>query len=173
MELLKTIFSAPPSVGAVLFVGIIGAVVAAWGVLTQRAVARRRATLDLISSLERDSDVIRARSKFIELTKREGGLALYADLTNESAEETQYIRTVLNEFELFAIGIQRGIIDFELYKRWNRSNVVRYWTHAAPFIYQLRARTKNDALYHEFEELVRWMKGEAMPKRGRFLANWF
>ncbi len=117
--------------------------------------------------------MIRARSKFIEMTKRDGGLASYADLSNESTEETQYIRTVLNEFELYAIGIQRGIIDFELYKRWNRSGVIRYWTHAAPFIYQLRARTKNDALYYEFEELVRWMKGEAMPKRGRFLGNWF
>lgn len=146
---------------------------AAWGIFTQRAVARRRATLDLISSLERDGDVIAARSKFIELAKSEGGLANWAGQSNENSPEAQSIRTVLNEFERFAIGIQRGIIDFELCKRWNRSSVIRYWQHAAPYVHILRTRLNNPAIYHEYEELVRWMKGEAMPKRNRFIGIWF
>jgi hypothetical protein len=56
--------------------GLLAAAMAAWGIFTQRAVARRRATLDLISSLERDGDAIKARNKFIELAKLDGGLAL-------------------------------------------------------------------------------------------------
>jgi Domain of unknown function (DUF4760) len=74
---------------------------------------------------------------------------------------------------LISIGIQGGIIDFELYKRWNRSGVIQYWKHAAPFVHQLRQRTSNMALYHEFEELARWMQGETMPKRGRWIGKWF
>jgi Domain of unknown function (DUF4760) len=166
-------FVAPNNVGATLVIGLLAAAMAAWGIFTQRAVARRRATLDLISSLERDGDVIAARSKFIELAKSEGGLANWAGQSNENSAEAQSIRTVLNEFELFAIGIQRGIIDFELYKRWNRSSVIRYWQHAAPYVHILRTRLNNPAIYHEYEELVRWMKGEAMPKRNRFIGIWF
>jgi hypothetical protein len=109
-----------------LFVGIWGALIAAWGVISNRAIARRKATLDLITSQERDGDIIKARTAFIALARKNGGLASYAEIDREPDEETQSIRTVLNEFELISIGIQRGIIDFELYKRWNRSGVIQY-----------------------------------------------
>jgi hypothetical protein len=29
----------------------------------------------------------------------------------------------------------------------------------------LRARLKNDMIYHEFEEMVKWLKDEKIPKR--------
>jgi Domain of unknown function (DUF4760) len=164
---------APTNVGAFLLVGSLGAIVSVWGVTTQRAIARRRATLDHIAHSERDGDVIAARKKFIAAAKNPGGLALWADEDKEQTEEAQAIKSVLNEFELIAIGIQRGIIDYELYRRWNKSSVVRYWSNSAPFIFSLRSRLKNDAIYHEFEEMARWMKGEAMPRRNRWIGSWF
>jgi hypothetical protein len=155
------------------FVGAVAASIAVWGVITQRVVARRRATLDLISNLERDGDVIAAHKKFISLAKSSEGLALWADEGKEATEETQAIRIVLNEFELIAIGIQRGIIDYELYKRWNKSGVIQYWKNTAPFVLRLRARLNNNSIYHEYEELFRWMNGDTMPKRRRFIGSWF
>jgi Domain of unknown function (DUF4760) len=142
-------------VGAVLLVGFVAATIAVWGIVSQRAVARSRATLDVILHSEADGDLIAARKRFIELAKGSGGLAPWADEAQEKSDQTQTIRLVLNEFELISIGIQRGIIDYELYKRWYRSGVIQHWKHAAPFVTALRARTGNDALYHEFEELCR------------------
>jgi hypothetical protein len=134
-------------------------------------VARSRATLDVILQSEADGDLIAARKKFVELAKASGGLARWADEAQEKSDETQTIRLVLNEFELVSIGIQRGIIDYELYKRWYRSGVIQHWKHAAPFVTALRARTGNDALYHEFEEMCRWMKDNQMPRRK--ISSWW
>lgn len=152
-------------VTAVLIVGFVAAAVALWGIFSQRALARRKATLDVILRSEADGDLIAARKFFIQLAKAPGGLATWADVSNENTDEAQAIRLVLNEFELISIGIQRGIIDYELYRRWYRSGVIRHWSHAAPFVTALRARTGNDALYREFEEMCRWMNENRMPRR--------
>jgi len=156
------------------FIAFVGIVVAIWGVVTHRLIARRRTTLDFIARAEADKDVIDARRKFIELaTNSDGGLASFAEQNKESSEEAQSIQLILNEFELAAIGIQRGIIDLEVYKRWNRSTVVTYWEHALPFVTRLRARTQNSAYYHEFEQMAGWLKENKMPKRRRFWALFF
>src|ERR1700737_2653134 len=95
-------------VEAAFVTGGIAALIAIWGVLTQRQIARRRATLDHIARSEADGDIIAARRKFIELAKAPGGLAAWADEDKEKTDETLKILLVLNEFELISIGIQRG-----------------------------------------------------------------
>lgn len=160
-------------VGAVFVSAFVAAAIAIWGILTQRAIARRRATLDLIVKIESDSDLIAARKKFIELAKAPGGLGVWAELEKEQSEEVQSIRLVLNEFELISIGIQRGILDYDFFKLWNRSTTIRFWHSAAPFVTTLRSRTANQALYHEFQELVSWMDDKKMPKRRPWIARWF
>ena len=141
-----------------LIIGGAGALIAVWGVITQRVIARRRATLDFLSNSEADGDLIDARQKFIELAKAPGGLAPWADPDKEKSDETQHIRTVLNEYELIAIGIQHGIVDFAIYKKWHASGVLKYWEYAHPFIAQLRSRTQNKTLFHEFEQMVKWLE---------------
>ena len=158
-------------VQATLLIGFFAAVIAVWGVITQRAIARRRATLDYISRTESDGDLIFAQRKFIELATSEGGLGPWADIG--SGTEVQCIRLVLNDLELVSIGIQRGIIDYELYRRWRRSGVIRYWNYSAPFITRLRAKLQNEAIYHEFEQMVWWMRGTQPPRRRRWLSYWF
>ncbi|HEY8581043.1 MAG TPA: DUF4760 domain-containing protein [Beijerinckiaceae bacterium] len=156
-------------VEATLVIGAVAALIAVWGVLTQRAIARRRATFDHIAKTEADADVIKARRKFIELAKANGGLARWAEEEHERSEEVQSIKLILNDFELIAIGIQRGIIDMEFYKRWYKSGVVRHWSHAHPFVAALRSRTRNNMLFHEFEQLAGWFDdNKAPPRKFRF-----
>jgi hypothetical protein len=62
------------AVEASLLCAIVAALIAIWGVVTQRIVARRRATLDYLVRIGTDNDLITARDKFAELTKIEGGL---------------------------------------------------------------------------------------------------
>jgi hypothetical protein len=170
---IAAFLKAPTNVGAFLAIGIVAALVAIWGVTTQRAIARRRATLDHIARSLSDRDLIQAHLRFIQLAKEPGGLAPWADVDKEKSEETQTIKTVLNEFELIAIGIQRGIIDYQLYVRWFRTGAILYWRHGAPFVHALRARVQNDAVFHEFEEMVRWFRENKMPRRGMWIGRWF
>lgn len=160
-------------VGALVLGGVVSGVgggVAFWGVVTQRVIGRRHATLELIHRQQTDKDIIDARNRFIELAGDDaaGGLAKYASKEHEGKPDTQKIILVLNQYELISIGIQRGALDYVIYKRWNKSSVLRYWNHAAPFVHALRSRMNNDALYHEFEQMAWWLKERKMPRRNRW-----
>jgi hypothetical protein len=151
-----------------LISSLVAASVALWGFQFQRASARRRNTFEHIVRMEADQAFIDARRKFIELSKTATGLVIWATEEKESSYEAQSIRLVLNQFEIVSIGIELGILDFETFKRWFHSTVIRFWAHAESYIKSLRARTNNPALFHEFESLAQWMKdGKVPPARRR------
>ena len=152
-------------VGAVFVTGAIASLIAIWGVLSQRAITRRQATLDHITHLESDRDIIDARKRFVELAKENGGLAKWAESDQEQTTEALAIGRILNSYELISIGIQRGIIDFELFKRWHKTSAIKYWERGAPFVMRIRERLNNDMFFHEFEEMVGWFKGEKKPPK--------
>jgi Domain of unknown function (DUF4760) len=170
--------------GAALWVGWLAAVIALWGVISQRAITRRQLTIQLMAQAEADRDLIAARTRFTRITQNPAYLVGLAEAekpaegsgdkseapkTLERDEDAQAIRLIFNHYELVAIGIQRGIIDFELYKRFTESIVLRDWERAAPLIYQLRRTYSQPTMYHEVEELVRWFKGDnGLPRRRRF-----
>lgn len=156
---------------AILLSGFVAACIAVWGILSQRAIARRRAALDYIARSESDRDLIAARKQFIELAKDD--IAQWASEDKEKTEQAQSIRIVLNDFELISIGIQRGIIDYKLYRMWLKSSTRKYWDRGKPFVQAIRDRTQKDTYYHEFEELVRWLSDEKPPKRSRWRGNFF
>ena len=108
-------------IAAVWVAGIgaaLAAAIAIWGVITQRALTRRRATMDLIFGILNDNDFIKARQKFISISKQDTGLLPYAQITppevdgKPDEDGNSSIDLVLNNYELLAIGVQRGILDF-------------------------------------------------------------
>ena len=154
--------------GAILFVA---GLVAIWGVYAQKGIARRRATLDFIAQQEADKDLIAAHDIFVNISASgKDSMHKYAKKSKENSKETQKIKLVLNQFELVSIGIQSGILDYDMYKKWNRSHVLISWTRAAPFIEELRSRMNNDKLYCEFEYLRNCLRdGHKMRRRGKLL----
>jgi len=150
--------------GAILLTGGAAALIAVWGVISQRNIARRQHTMEHMAETDNDKDMIDARRLFIETAKQAGGLAIFAEEDQEHSTESEAIRLVLNDFELTAVGIQMGVMDYEFYKRYNRGTVIRYWNHAAPYIYALRARVGSNLVFHEYEELVRWFT-KRTPRR--------
>ncbi|MDV6329992.1 DUF4760 domain-containing protein [Asticcacaulis sp. 201] len=152
-------------VDAVVITAIIAGLIAIWGVFNQWAITRRQLTFQHISNKDSDRDMIQARKRFIELAKKPHGLAKWADPSHEASEEIESIRLVLNDYELTAIGCQLKIIDYVLIERNERSAIIKYWFHAAPFVYALRARLGNSTIYHEFEELARSMTDITLPHR--------
>ena len=151
--------------GAIIGAAVIAAIVAAWGVFSQRAIARRTLTLNHMSQIDSDRDYINARKLFIKEAGRRGGLSRWAAPGKEYSKECQAIRLVLNEFELISIGIQFGVIDYEFYRRYYKGTVIKYWYAAAPFVYSVRHQIGSKAVYHEFEEMYRWFEDDRLPKR--------
>ncbi|WP_350333767.1 DUF4760 domain-containing protein [Coralliovum pocilloporae] len=142
------------SAGIAAAVGLVAAAIAIWGIRTQREIALKRTTLDMISQSERDKDIIEAQARFNDLAKQPAGLAPYAEKDKLATDDVEKIRVVLNQYEIYAIGIKRGIIDEELYFLWFKSGLLTHWRHAEPFITRLRALTESDVLFREFEWLV-------------------
>ena len=152
-------------VHAVLATAVLAAVIACWGILSQRALACRQATLDMITASEADRQLIDARLTFIRLAKENGGLAVWAEPQNEATVESQAIRLVLNQFELAAIGISRKILDYQLYVRWCGSSAQKTWEHADPYVRLLRQRQGRNTYFGEFESLIERLKTD--PPRHR------
>ena len=153
-------------VQAVLLTGLFAVVVAVWTVFSQRGIAARQATLEFLRRSEADHDLIAAKRIFNELAARPEGLAPYAHRTAWKTDQSRAIRMVLNECEMIAVAIERGILDDVVHRRWMSSGFISYWDRAAPYVLILRQLTSNEALYYEFEQMVRWYKGGPnMPQR--------
>lgn len=150
-------------------VGVIflGSIVALYGIVTQRNIARRQYTVDQLFKMEDNVSFLRARREFVRLaTEQQFGLVEFAKDENLHPRETSVIRRVLNNYELIGIGVQRGTIDLRVFRLWGASDTLRHWAYAAPFIYELRRQLRNDRVYREFENLVDLVRGARAPRRG-------
>lgn len=157
---------------ATLLIGFIGAgitsiavVVALWAILSQHRTAKAQATIAHLAANGRDRDILDAKQKFLELAADPQGMGKWASAKHDSSPEARAIRLYLNSFELISLGIQSRIIDYKIYRRWNRSTVLATWAASAPYVSELRKRTGRAMLFHEFEELARDFDDLKRPKR--------
>jgi hypothetical protein len=160
-------------VEAIFVTALLAAILAVWGIITQRIVARRLATLEYFSRVDNDRDMIAARRVFSDLTKENGDLVAFASPDKYNTDEAHAVRLLLNENERLAIGIQFGILDREFTTRSIRGMIIRDWELAAPFVYKLRSGVGNPALYQEFEDLARILSDHQRPRRSYFWRLWF
>lgn len=120
--------------------------------------ARAALTYQHIAKTQADKDFIEAR-KLVRQAVKDGNLAQYAQPENDASDITAAIGLLLNDLELTAIGIKRGIIDCQLYRSWCESSVVRRWREAAEFVSARRARFDTSKIYCELEEMAKaWDK---------------
>jgi hypothetical protein len=152
-------------VWATVVFGLLAAILAFWGVATQRLLARRKSTFDHLVKSEFDKDMISATLIFVQQAKSKGKLDQWASPEKRNTNEGRSIRMVLNEMEIISIGIQHGIIDAGMYEKWSRTGVIRKWEYAKGYVDAIRTESNNRALFHEAEELYKKMKIEKLPKR--------
>ena len=155
------------------WIAVVATLVAVWGVVTQRVIARRKATIDYLLRSDTDKDLIDARDVFIRLTKDAGGLARWAEPDCFDTPEAKAIRLTLNENERMAIGLQFGILDIEFIKRHSKGSVISDWQLAQSFVAQIRLRTGRTLLYHEFEDLAMRLQGDTLHRRSYWRRLWF
>jgi hypothetical protein len=161
---------------ATLFVGHVGggiavaaAIIAVWGVYSQRVLTRRQATIQHIASLKADRSIQAEISKFIELSKGDENLAQWANACHEGTDNAQAINAVLNIYELMSVGIQHGIFEYRLIHQWQKSTILRYWDAAHPYVVALRQRVGKPSIWCEFEKMADWVSGKKNP----FFALWW
>ncbi|MES2443439.1 MAG: DUF4760 domain-containing protein [Pseudomonadota bacterium] len=118
-------------------------VTVAWLALRNaRAVARQKATLDLIEKIESDQHYRQITDRFSEL-RRGIGFSHLNDPAPENRDDRRAVLDYLNHYEIVAIGIRHNILDAEMYRAWMEGVFVRDWNAAAEFIQ--RERWKGDA----------------------------
>jgi hypothetical protein len=160
-------------VEAIFVAAVLAALVAVWGIISQRVVTRRLATLEYFSRMDNDRDLIEARKVFIKATCEDCDLISFAKPEKYETPEAAALRLVMNENERLAIGIQFGILDREFVKRACRGVLIRDWELAAPWVYRLRSELGNAALFHEIEDLARALSDNRLPRRSYRWRLWF
>ena len=175
---------------ASVIVGATAAVVAAWGIYSSRIVTRRKTTIEYIYNLLNDHDYIAAKLAFNILAKADDKMLEYVPKGepeglseertggNPSQLDDWYatksaIVLILNNYELIAIGIQRGVLDYKIVERYMRAIVTAHWEASRTYIEKLRTDRGNDNLFSEFKTLNGWMKGDVEKPKSRFWALWF
>lgn len=121
---------------------------------THRIVARRRATLDVIMQEQTHDGMLAVRQRFIAL-RDAGHLVAWAAPDKAASAESTDIRSILNRYELVAIGINEKTINPRIYKRWCRTTLIKDWTACKPFVTQLRQNTANPKFFCELETLAK------------------
>lgn len=141
---------------------------------SSRSTSRERATLDTILDDNKDDSLTHAKQLVLIFSEdpkayyqRKGNTGsrdlahLFCVeqhvLTPNEAEIRGHLLKVLNRYEFYAIGINKGLFDEELFKRMYCSTMLKFWGVVNPSVSQLREFAKKDTLFKDFESLAtRW-----------------
>lgn len=176
-EMLASWRDAAPALGAILAAA--SAIVALLVFNYTRRMNRRRATLDMVLKTFMDDAGRERYAKFKKLMERhkdrsdELDILKLASPDSPITEERETLRSQINEYELIALGIRRGLFDEKIYKLWFQNQFVRDYESLKEFIAVVRE--KRPSVFCEYVWLyTRWKAAphpENAPGRLR-LAYW-
>lgn len=133
---------------------------AAIGARWQRKIARQTLTYNTIVAQMWDKDYIEKRKIFIGTRDKDGGekLKQLAKPDEETKQEAEAIRLILNNYELTAIGMSKGVLDEEIVRNYQKTNTLRDYERMKPYIEEVRksfpkAYIEYEALYEKWRKL--------------------
>jgi hypothetical protein len=130
-------------------------------ILTQRS-AKKRETLNLISSIRNSTEYKASRIEYLALVNSTNNLVEFAKEENSESSQASIIEEMLNYYELISLGIRMGTLDEHFYKLWYRSSLVTDYRRLQPYIVELRRWTGVPTYFYQFERLA--TKWAANPK---------
>ena len=154
----------------VIITAIVAALIAFWGVISQRLISRRRATSDLVHKVNNDQAYISATNQFAS-SKELGELEMLANPGKTTCDEARKIQVILNNYESVSVGIKRGTLDYKIIKDNWRSSIIYHWENGEPFIIKMRNESGQKTLWEEFEKLYHWVKNHKKPPILNRLSN--
>lgn len=117
----------------------VGYKVATSTVKSQRAIARKRATIDVILKLESEPTYQSSLATFKDL--RDSNKLLQLLENNKSSRDTEAlldILSIINHYEIICCGIVEDTLDEIFYFQWYRGAFLKHWNQLEPFIVHLR-----------------------------------
>lgn len=125
---------------------------------------KRRATIDLIISEQRDAEYNKSYSSISNLINSDRSLVDFAkdsDKFNTSTDSSEMdnIRFVLNRLEFIAQGIRTNAFEERIYKDLNYTNYIKLWDAVEPLVQEIRRKKQVQTYYQEMQWLAtRWKK---------------
>ncbi|MDP9424035.1 MAG: DUF4760 domain-containing protein [Pseudomonadota bacterium] len=115
-----------------------------------KAVARERATLDLIEKAESNEFYRGLADIFSDLRRGPGFSHLHNPQDADTKAKRRAVADYLNHYELVSIGILEGILDEAIYRAWMEGAFLRDWNAAARFIQRERWKKKDDGSWYYY-----------------------
>lgn len=131
---------------------------------------RTKAAYQTLSSKQWDKDYILARSMF-NSAKSNGPNGILDSVKASDQTDTMdqdklsmpsAVRSILNDYELMFIGVEKGVLDESVINRLRCSTVIDDYHNAKSYIEWMRADLNNQKLYEVFEKYA--TKWEAEKK---------
>lgn len=116
----------------------LSATAAAWGVISARATARKRATLDMIEKVESTPHYRDMHAIFSYHRRRDSFELLHDPQEERDSRERTGVNDYLNHYEIVSIGIRKGILDTKIYQDWMKGPFIRDWNAASSFVQRER-----------------------------------
>jgi hypothetical protein len=139
---------------------LVSAIAAAYAVVQHRRLTKKTSTLQVILSDTSDSRIVEASSNVYKMiTSNKNFYEVLIKQSTEDKTEVESLKIILNRYEFYATGINKGILDGDLLKTLYYSNFMVFWKHAKPCIMELRKEKDCHTLFQEFEKVMsNWKK---------------
>lgn len=151
---------------------IVGALIALWGVLSARQIARRKNSTDVLLCARQDEKYaqgMRTISALHESTSED--INTYA-LENKKDPKAIDIRYVLNHWEHISVGIQNGIYCEKILKEASGTTVTKLFDKTMIFIETVNKEKPNKPTYYQdFKWLANRWKNHEVPVKKWFHRN--
>ena len=97
---------------------------------------------------------------------------------NEHDDIFVLLRSVVNDWEILALGVKEGALDEDFLYKALRANIIRDWKRLSPLVTAYRDRSSSKVMYIEFEGLAdawekersysRYSKGKKMTETRKY-----
>ena len=139
---------------------LVSAIAAAYAVVHHRRLTKKTSTLQVILSDTSDSRIVEASSNVYKMiTSNKNFYEVLIKQSTEDKTEVESLKIILNRYEFYATGINKGILDGDLLKTLYYSNFMVFRKHGKPCIMELRKEKDCPTLFQEFEKVMsNWKK---------------
>tara|TARA_B100001179_G_scaffold224502_1_gene203301 strand:+ start:23008 stop:23700 length:693 start_codon:yes stop_codon:yes gene_type:complete len=136
-----------------------GLLLTSFSLLVNSIETRRKSSMDILFSLEKDLDFSKSKKAIMYALNLEDIIlenpveGIDADYNN-IINLKHYFTHSMNIYEFLALSIRQGIIDEELFKSLYRSRFLKVWQQTVPAINKIRDAEDNPELYEHIEWLA-------------------
>lgn len=135
---------------------LLGVGAAALAILTQRSIAKRKNTLDVIMQFESDPGYRSSVKTFRQFRDGKISIDSLLDPKNDAdLTHLDHLNTFWNWHEAIALGLRRDTLDDEIMMRWWGEPMVRTWNSSVDAIDRFREKNKTKRQFKNYEVVAR------------------